>query len=231
MSEVIRSLVKQRLVEINGPVCLGESASYNWIDDPARFLFSLARYKFVRKMFAEYANVLEVGCADGLGGYLVSQEVGRLTSIDIDDSLVQSAIDTVGRYSKNIRYMSGNILDRDFLADERFDGIFLLDVLEHISSDDEEAFIAALCEKMTPFGSMIIGMPSLESQDYASKLSKLGHINCKTADGLKRLCERHFHSVYIFGANDELIHTGFSKMCHYRIALCSAPRCQHSESI
>ena len=36
-------------------------------------------------------------------------------------------------------------------------------------------------------GYMIIGMPSLESQKYASYKSKKGHINCKTGDDLKKL--------------------------------------------
>ena len=46
-------------------------------------------------------------------------------------------------------------------------------------------------------GVCIIGMPSLQSQAYASRLSKLGHVNCKTGDELKGLMEKFFRRVFI----------------------------------
>ena len=224
MSQKIRTLVQERLNHIGGCVTLGESASYNWIEDPARQLFSLARYKFVAKMFAGYENVLEVGSADGLGAYLVSRAVETITCVDLDETLIASAKKSVSPYAKNMMFMAGNILQKDFLNQKKFNGIFLLDVLEHIKVEDENEFLYHLCERLTPFGSMIIGMPSQESQLYASHLSKIGHVNCKTQPELITLCRRHFNIVYMFGANDEVIHTGYAEMQHYRLALCAAPK-------
>ncbi len=63
-------------------------------------------------------------------------------------------------------------------------------------------------------------MPSLESQTYASSLSKIGHVNCKTGDELKRLMEEYFTNVFIFCMNDEVIHTGYQPMAQYLFALC-----------
>ena len=71
---------------------------------------------------------------------------------------------------------------------------------------------------------MILGMPSLESQAYASPGSKAGHINCKTAPDLKALMEQFFHTVFMFSMNDEVVHTGYHKMAHYILAVCSHPR-------
>jgi hypothetical protein len=34
-------------------------------------------------------------------------------------------------------------------------------------------------------GAAIIGMPSLESQQYTSQQSRMGHVNCKSAPDLK----------------------------------------------
>ena len=69
-------------------------------------------------------------------------------------------------------------------------------------------------------GVLILGMPSLESQKYASKISKEGHINCKSADELTKILRKYFNNVFIFSMNDEVIHTGFGKMAHYLIAVC-----------
>jgi len=227
MTSDIRKEVQNRLREIGGVVSLGESASYNWVEDPARLLYSLSRYKFVQRMFTGHKSVLEVGCADGLGAYLVSKAVGTLTCIDIDSSLIESAKESVLPYAENIRFIAGDITNANFLSGHSFDSAYMLDVLEHIPSTLENAFISSLALRLKPFGSVIIGMPSLESQVYASKLSKAGHVNCKTYDQLKELCNQYFMTTYIFGANDEIVHTGFPQLSHYRIALCSAPRCHH----
>ena len=67
-------------------------------------------------------------------------------------------------------------------------------------------------------------MPSLESKKYASKISKLGHANCKSGDKFKRLFEKYFNNVFLFSMNDEVIHTGFFKMAHYIIVLCTGKK-------
>jgi hypothetical protein len=63
-------------------------------------------------------------------------------------------------------------------------------------------------------------MPSLESQPYASRLSKEGHVNCKSQPALKETMQRHFHNVYMFCMNDEVLHIGYHKMANYILALC-----------
>ena len=105
--------------------------------------------------------------------------------------------------------------------DKLFDGIFGLDVLEHIDPTEEHKFMKNICKSLKPIGVTIIGMPSLESQTYASKLSKEGHINCKTGDDLRDLMYQYFNTVFLFSMNDETLHTGFAPMSHYLLAVCS----------
>jgi hypothetical protein len=81
-----------------------------------------------------------------------------------------------------------------------------------------------LVAPLQPHGTLIVGTPSLESQAYASKFSKLGHVNCKSQSALKQLMEVYFHNVFMFSMNDEVVHTGYGKMSHYNIALCCGPR-------
>ena len=71
---------------------------------------------------------------------------------------------------------------------------------------------------------VICGMPSLESQPYASELSRAGHVNCKTEEQLRQTLGKFFRNVLLFGMNDETLHTGFGPMCHYRLAICTGAK-------
>ena len=71
---------------------------------------------------------------------------------------------------------------------------------------------------------MILGMPSLESQQYASPQSKAGHVNCKSGEDLKKLLVHYFDNVFLFSMNDEVVHTGYTPMAHYLLVLCCSKR-------
>ena len=77
-----------------------------------------------------------------------------------------------------------------------------------------------ICASLAPHGAVIIGMPSLESQVYASAQSRSGHVNCKTQGELRTFLLSRFNQVFMFSMNDEVLHTGFAKMAHYHLALC-----------
>ena len=96
----------------------------------------------------------------------------------------------------------------------------LSDILLHINPKDQDVFLENICASLKPNAKVVIGMPSLESQVYASKESKEGHVNCQSKNSLKESLMRIFTSVTIFSMNDEVLHTGFDKMSHYLIALC-----------
>lgn len=208
-------------VESRGFVSLGLLKSREWIEDPRRFLFSQARYKFVAKMLSGRRNVLEIGCGDAFNAPIVMQEVERLTVTDFDPEFIADARDRVPPeypYEAKVH----NFLDGTM--EGSFDAVYSLDVLEHIPAEEEERFLGNIMKCLTPEAVMIVGMPSLESQVYASPGSKAGHINCKTAPDLKKVMETFFHAVFMFSMNDEIVHTGYHKMAHYILALCAHPR-------
>jgi hypothetical protein len=78
-----------------------------------------------------------------------------------------------------------------------------------------------MAASLSPQGVCLIGSPSLQSQVYASPPSKAGHVNCKDAPGMRATMARHFHNVFIFSMNDEVVHTGFYPMAQYLWALCA----------
>src|SRR6476660_3221696 len=74
-----------------GETRLGVLKNWEWYDDPKRVLFSMARYKFVAKMFDGRKNVLELGCGDGFNAPIVRQAVERLTVTDLDPLFIADA--------------------------------------------------------------------------------------------------------------------------------------------
>jgi hypothetical protein len=176
--------------------------------DPKHLVFTLARYKFVAKMFAGYDQVLEVGCATGVGARIIAQAVTELHATDPDISQTEQV--------PGVKYFNYDLLHAPLPF---YDGVYCLDVFEHIA---DEATALSHLSQCAPV--CIIGTPSLESQVYASASSKEGHVNCKSGEDLRRVCLDYWEHVFLFGMNDETLHTGFLPMCHYLIALCVGPR-------
>jgi 2-polyprenyl-3-methyl-5-hydroxy-6-metoxy-1,4-benzoquinol methylase len=219
-----RDSVNQPGLEVSrriGETKLGLLKNWEWYDDPRRLLFSLARSKFVAKMFAGRSSVLELGCGDAFCAPIVRQTVKKLTVTDFDPLYIADA-----KARMNDRWVFDAVVV-DIRTDPlpgRHDGIYSLDVLEHIPQQEEDMVFRRIVAALEPNGAVIIGMPSLESQSFASPPSKAGHINCKTEDELRSLMLRHFENVFMFGMNDEVVHTGFGPMAHYRLALACGPR-------
>ena len=68
-------------------------------------------------------------------------------------------------------------------------------------------------------GVIIIGTPNETTAKYSSSWNLIQHVNLKNMDTLRELTEKYFKNVFMFGMNDEVLHTGFSPMCHYIWAL------------
>ena len=210
------------VVEKHGISSFGIMANESWNQDPKRTLFTLARYKFVAKMFSGKNRTLEIGCADAFGTRLVQQEVKELTAIDFDPLFIEDA------ESRKNPHWPINLFVHDMLAGlvpgAPYDAIFSLDVLEHIDPSNEKVFMKNLIGSLMPGAPAIIGMPSLESQVHASPQSKEGHVNCKSGKKFKNDLEEYFENVFVFSMNDEVVHTGYYPMAHYLLALCVGKR-------
>ena len=197
---------------------LGLRANAFWETDPRGLLFSLARYKFTAKLLSGKARVLEVGCGDAFGTRLVLQEVGAICAVDFDEVFLKDAAE---RQAGATRWQV-EFRQHDMLAGPvpgPFDAAYALDVLEHIAPHDERRFLANVAASLAPHGVLVVGMPSLQSQAYASAGSRAGHVNCKEAPALRSLMADFFHNVFMFSMNDEVVHTGFYPMANYLFAL------------
>lgn len=209
-----KDLIKSGLAQF------GPMSSYTWNTDPKRLLFVLSRYKFAAKVLEGCKSVIEVGCGDGFAARIVRQHVSNLLITDIDPLMIQYAIQTQSE-TFPVCVEQHNFCEKPLKkSGVEFDGAYLLDVLEHIPKSSETIFLENIRKSMSINAKVVIGMPSLESQAYASVGSKVGHINCKTKEGLCQDLSSIFRSVTCFSMNDEVVHTGFSRMANYIFAVC-----------
>jgi SAM-dependent methyltransferase len=209
--------------EAKGPVPMSIRASTMWRIDPKLLLFTLARHKFVAKMLSGYDRVVEMGCGDAFASRLLHPEVKELHSIDFDPVFVDDARNRA-EPDWPVTFAVHDLLAGPYLAGGAFDAAFSLDVIEHIPAEQEDTYLKNICRSLKPSGVFICGSPSLESQTYASQGSKEGHINCKSGVDLKKLISNYYENVFLFGMNDEVLHTGYSPMCHYLFVLATGNR-------
>jgi hypothetical protein len=211
-----------------GLTSLGLMTNQVWEDDPRRLTFLLARYKFVSKMLSGKKFVGELGCGDAFGTRIVMQTTEKVIAYDFDPVFVD---DIRQRHSERwpVESHFHDILEGPL--PNKHDGIYSLDVIEHIPRTTEHLYLNNLRASLTNDGVLIIGSPSLESQTYASPPSKEGHVNCKSGDELKALLKNYFENVFLFSMNDEVVHTGFTPMAHYLFAVCCQKKTDGTKSV
>lgn len=201
---------------------LGMMSNQVWQDDPKRLVFMLARYKFVAKMLAGKQRVAELGCGDGFGSRIVRQEVPEVSVFDFDPTFVA---DIEARQNPKWSVKPGvhDILSGP-IPGAPFDAVYSLDVMEHIAPEKDHLYVQHIADSLNKDGVFIVGMPSLESQAYASPASKEGHVNCKSGKDFKASLQKAFGNVFLFSMHDEVITTAFSPMAHYLLCLCTTPK-------
>lgn len=194
---------------------MGPYTSHIWKTDPRHLVFLLARYKFVAKMLDGLERVLEVGCGDAFGLPIVAQAVKHVHGIDFEPMLLRDNQERLQGVS-----CSFSALD---ITRERpngcFDAAYSLDVIEHIPQERESLFYHNIAASLNANGVLIVGTPNITAKAYASEGSLAGHVNLQSHRTLRESLYSHFENVFLFGMNDEVVHTGFSPMAHYLFAM------------
>jgi 2-polyprenyl-3-methyl-5-hydroxy-6-metoxy-1,4-benzoquinol methylase len=191
---------------------LGPWTSYSLVHDPKHMAFVLARYKFVAKMLDGKQCVFEVGGGDGFGLPIVAQHVGELYCIDWDKRLLEGNKRRLTHLT-NVSYLPMDLNTQR--PDVQADAVYTVDVIEHLEPEKEAAFVENMVACLAPDGVLVTGTPNVAAEAYQSERSRVQHINLKSMKALKELMDRYFENVFMFGMNDEVLHTGYAPMCHY----------------
>lgn len=125
-----------------------------------------------------------------------------------------------GGVLNNVQFIQADINEKP-VDGIKVSAIYNIDFIEHLDPGKEDSvmenMIAAYENKEDAV--MIMGTPNLTAAQYASPQSEALHINLKSHEMLRGLLNRYFHNVFMFGMNDEVLHTGYAPMCHYLFGL------------
>src|SRR5260370_31254376 len=98
-------------------------------------------------------EMAEIGCGNGLLQRQIEDACGReVTGFDLNEYALKQNL------SRKSRICCYDIFQADATLKERFDVIFLFDVLEHIA--DEERFLEALMFHLAPGGHVVVIVPA-----------------------------------------------------------------------
>ncbi|MCH9627855.1 MAG: hypothetical protein S4CHLAM2_15020 [Chlamydiales bacterium] len=191
---------------------LGPWTSYSLMNDPKHMSFVLSRYKFCAKMLEGRDYVVEIGPGDGFGVPIMAQAVGHLHCVDWDERNIEGCRRRLG-HLKNVTFEVIDLNKAPLQVEA--DAAFSIDVIEHIEPAEESRFMENILHFMKPSSVLLTGTPNMTANEYASERSRVQHINLKSQKTLKELNEQYFKHVFMFGMNDEVVHTGYGPMSHY----------------
>lgn len=213
--ESYKNSMLEELEAHGGPYEMGSYASHTWRNDPRHLLFSMARYKFCAKMLEGKKRVLEVGCGDGFCLPIMLQTVDMVHGTDIEPTLINQL--NASPLAKRCEFTVNNMIEESITG--QFDAAYSLDVLEHIPLNKEKTFMQNICASLNKDAICIIGTPNITADQFASPMSRAGHVNLKSGESLRKTFEPFFKNTFIFSMNDEVVHTGYTPMAHYLIAV------------
>src|SRR3989338_3982989 len=196
---------------------LGPTYSYLFLHRPKQLFFTYARYKFASRLIGESPKIriLELGCNEGIGSLLFAENGHIVTAVDFDEEAIAWANSNLTK-RKNIIYKYDDFIGKVY---GKYYAVVLLDVIEHIGRRQEGKLFKTIVDNLHTDGYCIIGTPNVTASKYSSDESKACHVNLFSAERLRDTMRKYFKNVFLFGMNDEIVHTGFYNMCHYIIAL------------
>jgi len=199
--------------QFNTPeIKLGPWTSYSLINDPKHMCFVLSRYKFCAKMLEGKDVIMELGSGDGFGLPIIAQLAKKVYAVDWDKRLLEGNAQRL-KHLKNVEYLRVDLNKRS--PGVKVDGAFLIDVIEHLEPKSERIILNNIVKCLKPDGVLIVGTPNITASKHATPRSHMQHRNLKSNKMLRKLMERYFENVFMFGMNDEVLHTGYGSMCHY----------------
>lgn len=204
------------VIQESSPVTLGPYYSYQLHHSPRRLIFMMSYYKFAAKMIGSGKRVLELGCNEGLGTLYLAEFAKEVHGVDFDERAVSWA-EKMG-VNDTIHFRHDDFLGKTYGA---FDAVVSIDVIEHIYPENEDLYLSTVTGNLAHNGIAVIGTPNEAGQKFANPEISGAHVNLYTGDRLVESLSRYFHNVFLFSGNDEMVHTGYSPMAHYFLALCA----------
>lgn len=202
-------------------VTLGSGMARWMAKDPRRLAFHMSHYKFASKLIGRGKRVLDINCGEGLGTWLLALECGFAKGMDSDGIAVETARRNWrdDRIEFAVPDSAVNPQNAAVVPVEAWNAVVAFDALDRLPSGGSRDFLASLAGNLAHDGIAIVGTPSLESRRYAAAGQTVGSGEGFTYEKLEAEMQAHFHHVFMFTWNDEVMQLGFPRMAEYLVAV------------
>ncbi len=145
------------------------------------------RFEVLRRLagslISSAGEIAEIGCGRGLLQRQVEEACGReVTGFDLNEFALKQSL---ARLSNIFCY---DIQQQDSSLRERFDLVFLFDVLEHMA--DEDRFLRALLFHLAPGGKLVVNVPAGDWA-YSAYDDAAGHVRRYSIRSLQAAAARN----------------------------------------
>jgi 2-polyprenyl-3-methyl-5-hydroxy-6-metoxy-1,4-benzoquinol methylase len=151
-------------------------------------------YEFASRQFHPSDRILDIACGDGYGCRILSDRVGEVVGIDINEALITDH--TKNNALKNVRYVVDNAFALS-LGDASMTGATAMELIEHIPLDKVDTFVREVRRVVAPGGAFICSTP----QNSHGEIPVVPwHIKEYSVEEFKAILGRHFSHVKVFSS-------------------------------
>ena len=169
-----------------------------WIGGDAIHYEHLHRYRFAKE-FVRGKKVLDLGCGEGYGSFMLSEDAGFVVGVDIDPACVRHAS---SKYSgKSLRFVEGSITDVPTDARDLYDVIVCFEALEHI--DEHDKLMDEVKELLKPDGVFIVSTPDKRTYSDRPDYHNPFHVKELYQDEFRDLLSKKFGCISLYGQRVE----------------------------
>ncbi len=159
------------------------------------YLRHLFAYEFAKDNISKNSFVLEVGCGEGYGTSLISQNVKKIIGLDIDRNTIAHALKKYGAENCVFRIYDGVKIPYE---DNYFDAVISFQAIEHIRDDIN--YISEIYRVLKRNGIFIITTPNktYRLSLYQKPWNKF-HIREYYPHELKNILKNKFSDIKMYG--------------------------------
>lgn len=128
------------------------------------------RYEYALDVIAASDICGDFACGTGYGAIMLSKKAASVIGADLNAEVV-AAIQQRYRTSKNVRFITANLLDLSF--DSEFDNIISFETIEHFTEENILKLLQVFGKSLKSGGKLVISTPYMQERSEAAL--KLGH--------------------------------------------------------
>jgi 2-polyprenyl-3-methyl-5-hydroxy-6-metoxy-1,4-benzoquinol methylase len=186
-------------------------------DPEQRILYMrhLVAYRYIYQKIRTGNRVVDIGCGEGYGPYLLSTRAAEVIGYDVNEKVMISAREKYCRFANNLSFKTYDgltIPEKDGTCDQ----VTCFQVIEHIAN--QERFLEEIKRILKPQGTVAISTPNRLTFSPDGKLHPF-HVREFTAEEFRSTLEKYFSVTELFGLHSGLtlsLHKGLEDMDYGR---------------